>query len=175
MAKVSIGLRGWRFDEDEVFADNGQVRPLGNMEPDTRQRIVRLTDVMDDPCDCCYLIHGESDVEQCNPARAVYGEPMGEVVLCNDHEPDFVYWFQEEGGSDLAGHRELQNAFHEWFAAGNRTPEDWGEFEHVEEDPENLPEPPHPEDELPGIQEEMAAMPDEELEALDVDLDALDL
>jgi hypothetical protein len=123
MAKVSIVLRGWRFDEDEVFDDDGSVRPLEEMEPDTRQRIVRLLSYVDEPCDCCYLIHGDADIEQCNPAQAIYGEPLGEVVLCNDHEADFVYWFQEEGGRQLAGETELQNAFYAWFDDGNRAPE----------------------------------------------------
>ncbi|WP_459194349.1 hypothetical protein [Halosimplex sp. J119] len=173
MGKVSIGLRGWRFDEDAVFDADGQVRPIGNMDAETRERIVRLSAMMGEPCDCCYLIHGEEDIQQCNPAQAIYGEPLGEVLLCDEHEADFVYWFQEEGGKRLAGERELQGEFHEWFADGGRSPEGF-ELEHVEEDPDGVPEAPDPQEEIPGLEEEIEEMNDEELEALDLDLTDLD-
>jgi len=35
--KISIGLRGWRFDEDEVFTETGEVRPFDEISDDTRQ------------------------------------------------------------------------------------------------------------------------------------------
>ncbi|MFC7141629.1 hypothetical protein ACFQMA_17550 [Halosimplex aquaticum] len=174
MGKVSIGLRGWRFDEDAVFDADGRIRPLGNMDEDTRERIVRLSAMMGEPCDACYLVHGDEDIERCNPAQAIYGEPLGEVLLCDDHEADFVYWFQEEGGKRLAGERELQGAFHDWFADGGRSPEGF-ELEHVEEDPDSVPEAPDPDDELPGLEEEIEEMDDEELDALDLDLTDLDI
>ena len=173
MGKVSIGLRGWRFDEEAVFAADGTVKPLANMNADARERIVRLSAMMGDPCDACYLRHGDEDIERCNPARAIYGEPLGEVLLCDDHEADFVYWFQKEGGKRLAGERELQSRFHEWFADGGRSPEGF-ELEHVEEDPGDVPEAPDPDEELPGLEAEIEQMDEDELDALDLDIDDLD-
>ena len=74
MGKVNIGLRGWRFDEDEVFDADGDLKPLGTMEPETRDRIVRLSTMMGEPCDACYLIHGDENIQECNVARIVYGD-----------------------------------------------------------------------------------------------------
>jgi hypothetical protein len=173
MGKVSIGLRGWRFDEDEVFAADGTVRPLDNMPEDTRERVLRLSGLMEEPCDACYLVH--EDIQQCRPAQAVYGEPMGEVLLCSVHEPAFVYWFREAGGREYAGETELRDRFHEWFADGGRAPDDYAGIEHVEADPGEVPEAPDPQAELPGLQAEIDAMDDDELDALDVDLTDLDL
>jgi len=173
MGKVSIGLRGWRFDEEAVFADDGTIRPLANMDAETRERIVRLSAMMGEPCDCCYLIHGEEEVRRCNPAQAIYGEALGEVLLCDDHEAEFVYWFQEEGGKRHAGERELKDRFHQWFVDGGRAPEGF-ELEHVEEDPDGVPEAPDPEEELPGLEEEIEGMDEEELDALEMDLTDLD-
>jgi len=173
MGKVSIGFRGWRFDEDEVFGSDGRVRPLDNMDPDTRARILRLSGLLGEPCDACYLKFSDDDIERCKPAQVIYGEPGGEVLLCNAHENDFVYWFQEAGGRELAGETELKDAFHEWFADGGRAPEAFA-VEHVEEDPDAVPEAPDPQSEIPGIEEEIEQMPDEEIEALDVDLNDLD-
>jgi hypothetical protein len=172
MSKVSIGLRGWRFDEDEVFEADGTVRPLGEIPPDARQRIVRLATILGEPCDACYLIHREPEIEQCNVGQVVYGEPLGEVVLCDAHEPDFLYWFREEGGRALAGETEMQNAFHEWFAGGGRAPGGYEGVEHVEREPDGVPD---PTEAVPGIEDELAEMDDDELDALDVDLDDLDL
>jgi hypothetical protein len=174
MGKVNIGLRGWRFDEDEVFDESGEVRPLKMMEPDTRERIVRLSSQMGEPCDACYLIHGDENIKQCKVARVIYGEPLGEVLLCADHEPDFLYWFREADGKEFAGDTELQDEFHEWFAAGNRAPEGYGGMEHVNTDPEDLPDP-DPSEELPSLEEELEKLDDEELDALGVDLSELDL
>jgi hypothetical protein len=171
MGKVSIGLRGWRFDEADVLQSTGELKPLANMPEDAQQRVLRLAELVEKPCDACWLIHGKAERQRCHSARIVYGEPMGEVLLCAEHEPDFVYWFREEEGAELAGHRELQNAFHQWFADGGRAPEGY-EYEHVETDPDDLPE---PEMEVEPLEEELAAMSEEEREALGVDLDDLDI
>jgi len=175
MAKVNIGLRGWRFDEDEVFNEDGDLRPLEFMEPDTRERIVRLASSMGEPCDACYLIHGDEEIQQCNVARVIYGEPIGEVLLCPEHETDFLYWFREEGGKQYAGDTELQDAFHDWFAEGGRAPEGYGGVEHVNTDPDDLPEVPDAAEELPTLEEEIEKLDDEELDALGVDFDDLDI
>ncbi|MFB6149149.1 MAG: hypothetical protein ABEJ48_05745 [Halobacteriales archaeon] len=145
MAKVSIGLRGWRFDEDDVFADDGTMRPLEEMPPDTRDRIQRLMVLVREPCDACWLIHGDDNRDQCNVPDVVYGEPLSEVLLCSDHEADFLYWYREEGGEAYRGEPELQDEFHEWFADGGRAPEGYGGIEHVDTDPQNVRTPPAPE------------------------------
>lgn len=177
MAKVSIGLRGWRFDEDEVFDEEGNLRPLTEMDEDTVYRLVRLSSLLGEPCDACWLIHGQEDIEQCNTATIVYGEPMAEVVLCDDHEADFLYWFREAGGSEYAGTSDLPDEFHEWFLAGNRAPEGYGGLEHVEEDPTGVPEPPEPPQQcgLDEVDRQVEEMNEEEREALDLDTDVLDV
>jgi len=144
MAKVSIGLRGWRFDEDEVFTDEGEFRPLDEVSDDTRKRLIRLTYLQNKPCDACYLVHGEADKKRANAADIVYGEPMEEVLLCAEHEADFLYWFREGDGSGAAGTETFRDEFHEWFAAGNRAPEGYGGLDHVDTDPAGLPSPPDP-------------------------------
>jgi hypothetical protein len=146
MGKVSIGLHGWRFDESELFTDDDEWRSLEAMSPDTRKRLLRLQTVIGKPCDACYLIHGEADKEGCNVAEVVYGEPMDEVVLCTDHETDFLFWFRERGGQSLAGQETFRDAFHEWFDGGGRAPAGYEGIEHVAAEPEALPEPPAPED-----------------------------
>ena len=146
MGKVSIGLRGWRFEESEIFTDDEAFKPLDEIPEDPRQRLLRLSRLIEQPCDACYLIHGEADKQRCTPAAFVYGEPMDEIVLCAAHEPDFVYWYQHEGGSDLRGEPTFADAFHQWFADGNRAPDDFGGVDHVETDPEGLPDPPSPEE-----------------------------
>ncbi|WP_256290411.1 hypothetical protein [Halobellus inordinatus] len=144
MAKVSIGLRGWRFDEEEVFTDDGEFRSLDDVPEDTRKRLIRLTYLQGKPCDACYLVHGEENKKRCNQAEIVYGEPMEEVLLCSEHEADFLYWFREAGGKDAAGTETFRDEFHEWFVAGNRAPEGYGGLEHVDTDPDELPTPPDP-------------------------------
>jgi len=146
MGKVSVGLRGWRFEEDEIFTDSEEFKPLEEIPEDPRQRLLRLSRLIELPCDACYLIHGEADKKQCNQSAFVYGEPMDEVVLCADHEPEFVYWYQHAGGSDLRGDEEFADVFHQWFADGNRATEEFGGVDHVETDPTALPEPPSPEE-----------------------------
>ena len=146
MAKVSVGLRGWRFDEAEIFTDDGEWRPLEAMPQDTRHRLVRLQVVIGNPCDACYLIHGESDIRRCNEATVVYGEPLDELLVCDDHEADFLYWFREHGGQSLAGQEGFTDAFHEWFDDGGRAPEGYGGLEHVEAAPDDLPDLPDPQE-----------------------------
>ncbi len=175
MSKVSIGLRGWRFDEDEVFAADGTVRPLDNMPPETRQRVLRLSGLIGEPCDACYLLYGRNEVDRCRPAQVIYGEPGDEVLLCTAHEADFVYWFQAAGGRDRVGDEDFADRFHEWFVEGGRAPEAFEGVEHVEQAPDEVPEAPDPGAELPGIEEEIAAMDDDELDAVDVDLGDLDI
>jgi len=140
MAKVSIGLRGWRFDEAEVFDEDGEFRPFGGLSPDVQRRLARLAVIHDEPCDACWLVHGEENVEDCAVAAAVYGEPFAEVLLCGDHERDFHFWYEREGHR-FAGTEEFQDRFHEWFAAGGRASEDYEGVEHVETDPADLPDP----------------------------------
>jgi len=65
---------------------------------------------------------------------------MDEVLLCADHESDFIYWYQEAGGSDLRGDEAFADVFHQWFADGNRAPDSFGGTEVVETDPEALPD-----------------------------------
>ncbi|MFC6726869.1 hypothetical protein ACFQE1_21330, partial [Halobium palmae] len=126
MAKVSIGLRGWRFEEGEVFTEDGEFRPVDEMPADARERLVRLVGIVTDPCDACYLVHGGAELRRCNEAAIVYGEPGDELLLCEEHEPDFLYWFREDGGREFAGEERFRDAFHEWFAAGERAPEGYG-------------------------------------------------
>lgn len=139
MAKVSVGLRGWRFDEADVFDSDGSIRPLEEMSPDTRERILRLSSLVGSPCDACWLVHGDENLEDCNAAAVVYGEPFSEIVLCGDHETDFLYWYRESGGSEYRGSTELADAFQTWFAEGGRAPEGYEGLEHVDTDPENIP------------------------------------
>jgi hypothetical protein len=146
MAKVSVGLRGWRFDEEEIFTDDEELKPLDEIPEEPRERLVRLVSLVEEPCDVCYLEHGEAEVHRCNQAEIVYGEPKGEVLLCPEHEPNLIYWFREEGGSEHAGSREFGDRFHEWVAAGNEAPEGYGSVEHVEEDPDGLPDLPDQQD-----------------------------
>jgi hypothetical protein len=142
MAKVSVGLRGWRFEESEIFTDDGEFKPLDDIPEDARNRLVRLVTLVEEPCDGCYLIHGDENVQQCRQATIVYGEPGEEVLLCDQHEPDFLYWFREEDGRDLVGDDVFADAFHEWFAAGERAPEGYGGLQYVDTDPDHLPSPP---------------------------------
>ena len=139
MAKVSIGLRGWRFDEDAVLTDDGELRRVEEMDPEVRERVLRLQRLVESPCDACWLIHGDEEIHRCRVAQAVYGEPFEEVVLCDEHEPHFLYWFREAGGRDLAGTEDFEDGFHEWFLDGGRAPEGYAGVEHVELDPENVP------------------------------------
>lgn len=175
MGKVSIALRGWRFDEEAVFDDEGELKPLDEIDPEIRERLVRLTVVAGQPCDACWLIHGDANIEQCKVARVVYGEPLHEVVTCADHEADFLYWFREKGGRELTNRpSEFDDGFYKWFDDGNRAPEGYAGMEHVDTDPDTVPRP-QPDVDMPSLEEELEAMEDEDLDALGVDLDNLDV
>jgi hypothetical protein len=147
MAKVSIGLRGWRFDEEEIISADGELKPLDEIPEEPRERLVRLVGLVEEPCDVCYLDHGDAGIHRCAQAEIVYGEPGGEVLLCSAHEPDFIYWFREAGGSDHTGRQAFGDRFHEWVAAGNEAPDGYASVEHVEEDPA-------PDRSTPGVQVE---------------------
>ncbi len=142
MGKVSIGLRGWRFDEADVFADDGSLRPVDEMAPDVARRVVRLSALVGSACHACWLEHGDAHLDRCAPAAVVYGEPLAEVLLCADHEADFLFWFREAGGEAYRGTDELQDAFHEWFLDGGRAPDGYAGLEHVDTDPAGVPVPP---------------------------------
>jgi hypothetical protein len=172
MGKVNIGLRGWRFEEEEVFTEEGEFRPVDEIPDDPRKRLVRLQALVGSPCDACWLIHGDENLHKCNVAEVVYGEPLSEVVLCREHEPDFLYWFGEAGGSQFKGEERLQDEFHEWFLDDGRAPEGYGGLEHVETDPDDIPEPPEPDQEALNVE-----LPEEEQERIDLrgmDLDGED-
>lgn len=141
MGKVSIALKGWRFDEEDVFDEDGGFRPLSEMDDDTRVRINRLTTLREKPCDACWLIHGEEDIERCRPAEYVYGEPRAEVLVCEEHLPDFSYWYLNDGGEAYRGEVVFQDEFHEWFEAGNRAPAGYEGIEHEATEQESVPEP----------------------------------
>ena len=153
MAKVSVGLRGWRFDEEDIFTDE-ELKPLDEIPEEPRERLLRLVSLVEEPCDVCYLEHGEAEVHRCNQAEIVYGEPKGEVLLCPDHEPDLLYWFREEGGSEHAGSLEFGDRFHEWVAAGNEAPDGYAPVEHVDEDPDGLPDLPDQQDIQERVEQE---------------------
>lgn len=141
MGKVSIGLRGWRFDEADVFTDDGDLRPVDQMPDDVAARVSRLSALVGSPCHACWLIHGDENLPACNVAAVVYGEPMAEVVLCEEHEPDFLYWYREAGGDQYRGSEAFQDAFFEWFTDGGRAPSDYSGIEHVDTEPESIPDP----------------------------------
>jgi hypothetical protein len=157
MGKVSIGLRGWRFDEDEVFDERGEFRSLDEMSEDTEQRLLRLTAVHDDPCDACWLVHGDDEIQRCRVATVVYGEPFAEVLLCDEHERDFYYWYFEAGGEEHRGTEAFQDRFHEWFAAGNRAPEGYVGLEHEEQADADVPSP-----EVPDAEAFAVDLPEDE-------------
>ena len=174
MSKVSIGIRGWRFEEDVVFDEEGDFRELAEMPDDTRNRLIRLSAVLGEPCSACWILHGDEGIEQCRIADVVYGEPLAEVVLCDEHEADFVYWFREEGGSEYAGLADLREEFHEWFADGGRAPDDYQGVEHVDREPDALPDA-TAEGELEAVEEQADDLDEAEQEALDLDFDDLDV
>jgi hypothetical protein len=174
MSKVSIGLRGWRFDEETVLDDDGSLKPLAQIPEEPRERIARLATLVTEPCQACWLTYGEEEKRRCKQAQVIYGEPLGEVLLCDEHEVDFLYWFREEGGADLAGSRLMQNAFHQWFADGGEAPEGYGGMDHVDTDPDAIPETETSPD-LDDLETELSNMSEEERDRLNVDLSDLDL
>jgi hypothetical protein len=102
MGKVSIGLRGWRFDEEEVFTENGEYRPMDDMDEDTRTRLFRLSALVGSPCHACWLIHGDENIVMCNEMDVVYGEPLAEIGVCSEHETDFLCRTSSSNGSPTA-------------------------------------------------------------------------
>ena len=142
MGKVSIGLRGWRFEEADIFNDDGLFKQLEEIPEDDRKRLLRLISLVEQPCDACRLVHGEDEIHRATPAAIVYGEPNNEVVLCEEHEADFRYWYQKAGGSEFRGTESFDDAFEEWFDDGGRAPAEFGAVDHVATDPEALPDPP---------------------------------
>jgi hypothetical protein len=162
MAKVSIGLRGWRFEESEVFTDAGEFKPLDEIPDDPRHRLIRLPILLDKPCDACYLKHGDEHIERCREPTVVYGEPLAEVLVCDRHEIDFLYWFREDGGREFVGDEEFADAFHEWYAGGTRAPEGYAGLEHVDTDPDTLPEPPDQQEIQRRIEATAERAPEEE-------------
>jgi hypothetical protein len=174
MAKVSIGLRGWRFEEAEVFDDAGDLRPLDDIPEDARNRLLRLSAIVGEPCDACWLASDRDDPRQWQSADVVYGEALAEVLLCADHEADFVYWFRECGGSEFAGSSHLPEQFHTWFDDGGRAPKDHAGVEHVDSDPDSIPQPDGSEA-LDEVESQVAELSETERDALDVDLDDLDV
>lgn len=166
MGKVSIALRGWRFDEEEVFDENDDIRPLEEMSEETRRRLIRLRVVAGEPCDVCWLLNEKK--ADCNVARIVYGEPLSEVLLCPEHEPQFLYWFREGPGQRAKGDSDFADLFHEWFAAGNRAPDDYEGLEYVDTEPDEIPAPDMGED-VPELEEAIEELDDEDLDAIGMD------
>jgi hypothetical protein len=112
--KVSIGLRGWTFDPEDVFQVGGELKPVDEMPEEDRIRVVRLTEIMGNACHVCMLQHPDEGWDEWEKATVVYGEPTSEVLLCDDHEEVFERWFFDEGGESYRGTEELQRAFHDW-------------------------------------------------------------
>jgi hypothetical protein len=165
-----------------VFTDDGEFKPLDEVPAEPRERLVRLTHLVERPCDACYLIHGEADVEQCRRAAIVYGEPGDELLLCAPHETDFLYWYREAGGKAHRGEPTFRDRFHEWFAADGRAPEGYEGLDHVETDPDGLPDPPEPDEihrrineNFDGRRIDLREAREDDGDGDDVDLDDVDL
>ena len=150
MAKISVGMRGWRFEEEHILDEDGEFLPLEEMPTAERERLIRLGYIYNSPCNVCWLKHGNENVEACNVARYVYGEVFSEVLLCEEHEPVFVYWFREEGGTEYTESDDFADRFYEWYLDGGRAPEEYEGMEYVSTDPDDLPEPPEPDPEEHG-------------------------
>ncbi len=93
---------------------------------------------------------------------------MAEVVLCEAHEPDFLYWYREAGGDQYRGSEDLQDAFFTWFEDGGRAPTEYGGLEHVETAPEDLPE---PEIDQAAATVDLAESEERRIDLRDIDLD----
>jgi hypothetical protein len=139
MGKVSVGLYGWCFNESDIFNESGHFIPLSEMPLDTSRRMSRLTSIIGSPCDICWSIHGDKDLSLCEVARVVYGEPFEEVLLCFNHEKDFIYWFREEMGFEQSEKPEFKNMFYDWFSNSNGAPDSYTGIEHVSTDQSSLP------------------------------------
>ncbi len=121
--RVSIGLRGWTFDPDNVFDDDGELKSVDDIPEEDRLRVVRLTEIIGNACHVCMLRHPNEGWDVWKKADAVYGEPTTEVLVCDEHEPDFLYWYFEEGGEAYKGEEELPDEFHAWIRDGGEAPE----------------------------------------------------
>lgn len=118
-------MRGWRFDPEVVFTEDGDVKPLEEVPEPDRLRLVRLTEIIGNACHVCMLRNPEEGWDAWRKADAVYGEPTHEVLVCDEHEPVFYYWFWEEGGEMYKGEDELQREFHDWVEEGGGAPKDY--------------------------------------------------
>ena len=112
--KVCIGLRGWRFNPDDVFDSEGRIKKPEDIPEGQRERIARLSDIVGNACHVCMLLHPDAGWDEWVKADVVYGEPRHEVLMCDEHEDVFETWFFDEGGKALKGSEELQYEFHEW-------------------------------------------------------------
>lgn len=121
--KIHIGLRGWKFNPKNVFDDDGELKPLKEMPEEDRVRVVRLSEIIGNACHFCMLKYPEEGWAKWKKADIVYGEPTSEVLLCDEHERHFLYWFFEEGGEDYKGEERMADAFHKWVNKGERAPE----------------------------------------------------
>ncbi|MDY7082656.1 MAG: hypothetical protein SXQ77_09685 [Halobacteria archaeon] len=121
--KVCIGLRGWKFDPDDVFQEDGELKPIDDMPEDDQLRIVRLSEIVGNACHVCMLRHPEEGWDEWVKADVVYGEPTAEILTCDEHEADFLYWFFEEGGKEYKGDEMMPDLFHKWVKEGGEAPE----------------------------------------------------
>ncbi|MFB6283315.1 MAG: hypothetical protein ABEK59_05185 [Halobacteria archaeon] len=113
--KISIGLRGWRFNPDDVFDADGNLKSPEEIPEDQRERIARLPDIIGNACHVCMLLNPDEGWDEWTKATVVYGEPRHEVLTCDDHEPVFETWFFDEGGEALKGSDNLADTFHAWI------------------------------------------------------------
>lgn len=120
--KVCIGLRGWKFDPDNIFDAEGDMKPIDEIPEDDRLRVVRLREIIGNACHVCMLRNPEEGWDAWRKADAVYGEPTHEVLVCDEHEKEFLYWFWDEGGEEYKGENELQTRFHDWVEEGGEAP-----------------------------------------------------
>lgn len=123
--KVSIGLRGWTFDPDDVFDDDGELKDLEEMPDEDKLRISRLTEIIGNACHVCMLRNPEEGWDVWEKATVVYGEVTSEVLTCDEHESEFLYWYFEEGGKAYKGDDKLPDKFHKWVREGGEAPPDY--------------------------------------------------
>lgn len=113
--KICIGLRGWKFNPDDVLTEKGELKALEEMSEHDRLRIVRLSEIIGNACHVCMLKNPEEGWDKWKKATVVYGEPTSEVLLCDEHESVFEIWFFEKGGKTYKGKEEMAEKFHEWL------------------------------------------------------------
>lgn len=120
--KICIGLRGWKFDIQEVLDKNGELKALEEMSEEDKVRIIRLSEIIGNACHVCMLKNPEEGWDVWEKATVVYGEPTSEVLLCDKHESIFEHWFFNEGGKAYKGKEELQEKFHNWIKNSGFSP-----------------------------------------------------